>query len=63
MEAPALASEAKATMLVPIEVSKSGLGEPGEVRIDIRRGQMTVQMAWPIGHAAALGQWMKELLR
>ena len=47
--------------LVPVRV------EPNvpvrEIRLDVRRGEMTVQMAWPLEAAASLGQCLRELLR
>ena len=51
----ARASNAKSSMLVPVRLDTAMAAETGEIRIDIRRGQTTVQMAWPIGHAGVLG--------
>jgi hypothetical protein len=34
-----------------------------EIRLDIRRSQTTVQLAWPVEHAAQLGVILKDLLR
>ncbi|MBK6632653.1 MAG: transposase [Betaproteobacteria bacterium] len=36
---------------------------PPEIRLDVRRGGTTVQMAWPVAAAADLGQCLRELLR
>ena len=58
-----LARDAKSAMLIPVHVDTPVVAQTGEVRIDIRRGQIAVQMAWPIEHVAELGQWLKELLR
>jgi len=33
-----------------------------EIRVDVRRGGTTVQMAWPLEAAASLGQCLRELL-
>lgn len=63
IEEPAEASNAKAAVLVPVKIDLPALAEPGEIRIDIRRGQTTVQMAWPVGHTALLGECLKALLR
>lgn len=57
------ASAAKSKALVPVTVEAAVVVEAGEIRVDIRRGPTIVQMAWPVGHAGALGQWLKELLR
>ena len=59
----ARAGNAKSAMLVPAQVDAPVAAEAGEIRMDIRRGQIAVQMAWPVGHAATLGQWLKELLQ
>jgi transposase len=34
-----------------------------EIRLDVRRGGTTVQMAWPVEAAASLGPCLRELLR
>ena len=34
----------------------------GEIRIDLRRGATALQLAWPVGHAALLGNILKDLL-
>lgn len=59
-------SQAKSALMVPVtieSVEPSDLPLPSEIRIDIRRGPTTVQMAWPLAHAAMLGEVMKDLLR
>jgi transposase len=57
--------EATAAALVPVTVAASP--EPSslapEIRVDLRRGGTTVQMAWPLEAAASLGQCLRELLR
>jgi len=50
-------------MVVPVKVGAPVVAETGEIRIDIRRGQTTVQMAWPVGQADMLGVCLKDLLR
>lgn len=51
--------------MVPVTVAANS--EPGstvlEIRIDLRRGGTTVQMAWPLEAAASLGPCLRELLR
>ena len=49
------------TAVVPVRVAESAL--PAEIRLDLRRGGTTVQMAWPLEAAASLGQFLRELLR
>jgi transposase-like protein len=56
------ASSTTPMALVPVSVASPVVAEASEIRIDIRRGQTTVQMAWPAVRAESLGQWLKELL-
>lgn len=49
--------------LVPVMVQAAEVVELGEIRLDIRRGQTTVQLAWPVGHTGMLGVLLKDLLR
>jgi transposase len=62
IERSVTASKAKPLAVVPVTVESPAASEAGEIRIDIRRGQTTVQMAWPAGRVESLGQWLKELL-
>jgi transposase-like protein len=47
--------------LVPVTVAAS-VPAP-DIRLDVRRGGTTVQMAWPLEAVASLGQCLRELLR
>lgn len=58
-----VSSYAKPAALVPVTVNEPVVAEANEIRLDIRRGATAVQMAWPVTHAAMLGQWLKDLLR
>lgn len=53
----------QATTLVPVTPQSPGMPPGEDIRIDIRRGAATVQLAWPVTQVAALGDWLKELLR
>lgn len=46
--------------LVSVTVAAS---TPPEIRLEVRRGGTTVQMAWPLEAAASLGQCLRELLK
>jgi transposase len=35
---------------------------PGEIRIEVRRGAMTLTVAWPAAAATECSAWMRELL-
>jgi len=69
----ALAGQAEETCLavrgpvtrVPVTLAaEPGPGLPPlEIRLDVRCGGTTVQMAWPVEAAGSLGQCLRELLR
>jgi transposase-like protein len=48
---------------VPVTIMPSPHPPLLEIRLDVRRGGTTVQMAWPVEAAASLGQCLRELLR
>lgn len=51
------------TTMIPITLPSAGMAELGDIRLDLRRGNTSVQISWPIAQAALLGQWLKDLLR
>jgi transposase-like protein len=53
--------DAEVPAILPVTVV-AGAPAP-EIRLDVRRGGTTVQMAWPLEAAASLGQCLRELLR
>ena len=52
---------ARPSAMVAVTVAASA--PPAEIRLDVRRGDTTVQMAWPLEAVASLGQCLRELLR
>lgn len=46
--------------VVPVTVAAN---TPPEIRLEVRRGGTTVQMAWPLEAAASLGPCLREWLR
>jgi len=59
----ATSNAAARAALVPVMIEEPANTAPAEIRIDIRRGSVVVQMAWPAGQAAILGRWLKDLLQ
>jgi transposase len=49
--------------LVPVTVSASDVAPTGEIKIEIHRQQTVIQVTWPVSHAAACAQWLREVLR
>ena len=46
--------------MVPARIEANEV--PAEIRIDVRRGGTTVQLAWPVDAVASLGRCLRELL-
>ncbi|OYV02043.1 MAG: transposase [Burkholderiales bacterium PBB5] len=51
-----------ATTFVPVQLPEPAT-PTGEIHIEVRRGSMTICVAWPMGAAAECAGWMRELLR
>jgi transposase len=50
-------------MVVPVKVETPMVAETGEIRIDIRRSGIAVQLAWPSTRLTELSGLLKELLK
>lgn len=50
---------------VPVAVAPAtGFHTPGErIEVELRRGALTIKIVWPMGAAADLSAWTRELLR
>ena len=53
----------ESTTLVPVAIQDAGTKEASELRLDLRHGNLSVQISWPIAQAAMLGRWLKDLLQ
>ncbi len=53
---------AAAPAFVPVQLAEPAAAA-SEIRIDVRRGAMTITVAWPMSAAAECAGWMRELLR
>ena len=47
---------------VPVSAPTASTVSPGEIRIEIRRRQLVVQVDWPVSQSSACAQWLRELL-
>jgi transposase len=56
--------EERRAAMVPVTVATmpAPSSPAPDIRVDLRRGGTTVQMAWPLEAAASLGQCLRELL-
>lgn len=59
---PILRAAAEQTV-IPVTAIEKSSAAGGEVRLDIRRGGLNVQMAWPLSELAKLNAMLNELLR
>lgn len=59
----AIPRESGRVTAVPVRVTPAVIEHSPDIRLDIRRGGLTVQMAWPGTEAEALGKLLGEWLR
>jgi transposase len=59
---PADMQPAPAPAFVPIALDSRG-SHSAEIRIEMRRGDQTVTVSWPISEAAQCAAWLREWLR
>lgn len=51
------------TTFVPVSMPPGAAQEEAVIRIELRRGVTTVNLAWPQAAAAECAQWLRELLQ
>lgn len=59
---PVVRTEPEQTV-IPVAANETGSGAGGEVRLDLRRGGLNIQMAWPLSELAQLNTLLDDLLR
>jgi transposase len=62
LPAPPRAATKSAAAFVPMQLPEPALAA-GDIRIELRRGAMSITASWPVNAAAECSAWMKELLR
>jgi transposase len=50
-------------VFVPVAVAPATPTVAADIRIELRRGAVAINVAWPVGAAAECARWMRELLR
>lgn len=58
-----VARQIERTAAVPVRMAPAVIDHSPDIRLDIRRGDLTVQMAWPGTEVETLGKLLGELLR
>lgn len=61
--ARALAPAREADAFIPVTLSSDPAPEPDDIRIELRRGTMAVNVTWPIASSAQCAAWLRELLK
>jgi len=59
---PSHATQGTAPAFVPVQLPPPQ-APFNDIRLEVRRGSMTVVVTWPGGLAAECGTWLRELLR
>ncbi|MDP3540102.1 MAG: transposase [Azonexus sp.] len=47
---------------IPVTLAQTG-GSLPDIRLELRRGDVTVAIQWPVGAAIECGAWLREWLR
>ncbi|MGX7002479.1 hypothetical protein [Caballeronia sp. KNU42] len=47
---------------VPLQLSDAN-DRPGEIRVEVRRGQQSITVSWPTSDAAQCAAWLREWLK
>ena len=48
---------------IPVTMTPSAGAVAADIRIELRRGALAVNVTWPLADAASCAAWMRELLR
>ena len=48
---------------VALALSPAAPSAPGDIRIELRRGAMAVNVTWPVASAAHCAVWLREVLK
>ena len=53
----------QAAGFVPLALAASPVSAGSDIRIELRRGAIAVNVSWPVASAAHCAVWMRELLK
>jgi len=48
---------------IPLPVPSAQVAPPADIRITLRRGSTTIDVAWPLAGATECAAWLRELVR
>jgi transposase len=61
--APAGLAKTSEFVALPLAVRAEPAAEVPDVRVELRRGPVSITVTWPVSAAAELAAWTRELLR
>ncbi len=56
-------AEPRGDVFVPVAVAPAVSPVPADIRIELRRGGVAINVIWPLGAAGQCAAWMREILR
>lgn len=56
------ANKAVPSTFVPVQLPATA-AVPVDIRVELRRGPITINVSWPCAAASQCGAWLRELLR
>ncbi len=48
---------------IPVALAGEPAPEPSDIRLELRRGPLLVNVTWPVASAAQCAVWMREVLK
>jgi len=51
------------TTFIPVTMAPTATSEGRDIRIELRRGALAVNVTWPLAASAQCGGWLRELLK
>lgn len=56
-------SQTRNEIFVPVTVASAAEPAVADIRIELRRGPVAINVTWPMAGASACAAWMREILR
>jgi transposase len=50
-------------VFVPVALTPGAMAAVADIRIELRRGTLAVNVSWPLGASAECAGWLREILR
>jgi transposase len=48
---------------IPVPITPAASSVPADIRIELRRGPLTLTLSWPMAAATECAHWLREVLR